>query len=402
MRIELTKNVKFIINTLEDNGYDAFIVGGSVRDQLMKKKVSDYDITTNARPEIVKKLFKKTIDTGIEHGTVTVVINDKNKNQNFEVTTFRIDGEYKDGRHPMSVRFVNELYYDLSRRDFTINAIAYNERYGLVDRFGGSKDIKKKIIKAVGNPIDRFNEDALRMIRAIRFAAKFDFTIEEETKNAIIKLSSNIKKVSKERIHIELDKIITSEHPEFIKCIVEYGLAQFIAKDFEYINLNKIIKTDKLYIAYISLFYNTKIIPKKILKELKYDTELIKHVDIVLSKIDEFKNIVEKQNNDSKLKFLISEIGYDYCYDLIKIVSFKENKNLKHILEKVINYETNKDPIFLKDMKINGYDLMSIGIKNKNIGLVLNKLLIKIHSDKTINNRDELIKIAKGVKNELY
>ncbi len=397
MRIDMIKNARYIIDTLEDNGFDAFIVGGCVRDQMLGIRVSDYDITTNAKPNEIKKLFKKTVDTGIEHGTITVIINTKDKTQSFEVTTFRIDGAYIDGRHPSFIKFVDELYYDLSRRDFTINAMAYNDKYGLIDKYGGVKDIKQKLIKAVGNPEDRFNEDALRMLRAIRFAARFGFKIEDSTRNAIIKFASNIKRVSKERIHNELDKIITSNNPQSINLLVEYGLAKYIAKDFDKINLDKIFKTDKLYMGYISLFYGTEIIPKKILRELKYDVELIKHVDIILTKVNDFKKIINNNQIDMKLKMLISEIGYDNCYDLIKIVSFKESMDLSNIFDKVMNFETMKEPIFISDLNIDGYDLMSLGIKGKKVGEVLYELQKKVHSDKTINVKDKLMELAMEV-----
>ena len=203
-KIELPKNVKFIIDKFKENGFESYAVGGCVRDSLINRKVNDWDITTNAKPEDTINIFKKTVPTGIKHGTVTVIL-DK---ENFEVTTYRVDGEYKDGRHPEKVQFVSELKEDLSRRDFTINAMAYNEEKGLIDYFKGKEDLNKKIIKAVGNPDKRFEEDALRMLRAIRFAAQLNFFIEPSTKEGIKNLSGNIKNVSIERIRVEFDKII--------------------------------------------------------------------------------------------------------------------------------------------------------------------------------------------------
>lgn len=228
MKLSIPKNVNYIINELEKNGYEAYMVGGCVRDQILGKNVDDYDITTNAKPDDIKNIFKKTIDTGIKHGTVTVLINDNDKLSKYEVTTFRIDGEYLDNRHPSSIEFVDNLYEDLSRRDFTINAMAYNDKTGLIDKFDGINDLNKKIIRAVGDSKQRFTEDALRMIRAIRFAAKLGFEIEDNTYKSIIDLAENIKNVSKERIQIELIKILTSDYPNISILIKKTGLNKYI------------------------------------------------------------------------------------------------------------------------------------------------------------------------------
>ena len=191
-KIDLPEDVKFVINQIEKNGHSAYAVGGCVRDTLLNKKPQDWDITTSALPTQVKSFFRRTIDTGIEHGTVTVMI-DKT---GYEVTTYRIDGEYKDGRHPESVEFSVRLSDDLSRRDFTINAMAYNETDGLVDEFGGITDLNNKIIRCVGVAKDRFSEDALRMMRAIRFSAQLGFDIEDSTMKAIYELAPTINKIS--------------------------------------------------------------------------------------------------------------------------------------------------------------------------------------------------------------
>ena len=209
MQIELPAKVKYIISKLEDNGYEAYAVGGCVRDSVLNRIPEDWDITTSAKPEEVKKLFQATIDTGLQHGTVTVIV-DK---EGYEVTTFRLDGDYTDGRHPDRVAFTSSLTEDLKRRDFTINAMAYSVKTGLVDRFDGLQDLENGIIRAVGNAEERFTEDALRMLRAIRFAGQLNFEIEEETFDAIKKLSSNISKVSVERIAKELEKLLLSSNP---------------------------------------------------------------------------------------------------------------------------------------------------------------------------------------------
>ncbi|MDF2952130.1 MAG: polynucleotide adenylyltransferase/metal dependent phosphohydrolase, partial [Anaerocolumna sp.] len=181
MKIQLPQKVDYIINQLIIHGYEAYAVGGCVRDSILGKEPEDWDITTSATPLEVKKIFRRTIDTGIAHGTVTVMM----EKEGFEVTTYRIDGEYEDNRHPKSVEFTANLVEDLKRRDFTINAMAYNSEDGLVDVFGGLEDINLRMIRCVGSAFDRFDEDALRILRALRFSAQLGFTIEKETMEAI-------------------------------------------------------------------------------------------------------------------------------------------------------------------------------------------------------------------------
>lgn len=198
MRITLPEKVKFIIKTITEAGYEAYVVGGCVRDSILGRVPGDWDITTSAKPHEVKALFRRTIDTGIQHGTVTVML----EKEGFEVTTYRIDGKYEDSRHPKEVTFTPNLTEDLRRRDFTINAMAYNEDAGLIDIFGGMRDIGQKVIRCVGNAEERFTEDALRIMRAIRFSAQLGYSIEEETRGAIRKLAPNLCNISAERIQV--------------------------------------------------------------------------------------------------------------------------------------------------------------------------------------------------------
>ena len=246
IKINIPKFPKLILQRLKENGFEGYIVGGCVRDFLLGKNPDDFDITTNAKPEDVKRIFKKTIDTGIKHGTVTILFYDNNKPLTYEITTYRVDGEYIDGRHPENVKFVSGLKEDLARRDFTVNAMAYNDEDGIVDEFDGITDIEKKLIRSVGNPIDRFTEDALRLLRAVRFSAKLGFEIEEETKIAIPILSKNLSMVSKERIQVELTKTITSDNPEHVANIFSLNLAPYICKDFEKVIIGKFEKRLKI------------------------------------------------------------------------------------------------------------------------------------------------------------
>ncbi len=229
MKIKIPENAKKILNTMHEAGFEAYVVGGCVRDALLGREPGDWDITTNAAPLEVKKLFRRTIDTGIEHGTVTVMF-DK---EGYEVTTYRIDGKYEDGRHPNQVTFTRSLVEDMQRRDFTINAMAYNDEEGLIDEFGGEEDLKAGIIRCVGNPMERFSEDALRIMRAVRFSAQLGFDIEDNTRAAIKELAPNLKKISAERIQVELVKLITSDNPGRIRDAYELGITKIILPEFD-------------------------------------------------------------------------------------------------------------------------------------------------------------------------
>ena len=227
--IALPQDVAFIIHKIEKAGFEAFAVGGCIRDSLLSRTPNDWDITTSALPEQVKALFPHTIDTGIKHGTVTVMCH----HVGYEVTTYRIDGEYEDGRHPKQVVFTPSLIEDLKRRDFTINAMAYNDSRGLVDAFEGQQDLQKGVIRAVGEPEKRFSEDALRIMRAVRFAAQLGYTIEEETEAAMRRLSDTLTKISAERIQVELVKLLVSDHPGHMKILYETGITKVILPEFD-------------------------------------------------------------------------------------------------------------------------------------------------------------------------
>lgn len=229
MELRIPEKAKIILHTLEEAGYEAYVVGGCVRDSILGRSPDDWDITTSAKPEEVKALFRRTVDTGLIHGTVTVML-DK---EGFEVTTYRVDGEYEDGRHPKEVSFTASLEEDLKRRDFTINAMAYNPKRGLVDLFGGIQDMENRIIRCVGNPLERFTEDALRILRAVRFSAQLGFSIEGETLKAISVLAPNLKYVSAERIQVELLKLLVSPHPDYLRTAYEAGITKEILPEFD-------------------------------------------------------------------------------------------------------------------------------------------------------------------------
>ncbi|MDO4343982.1 MAG: CCA tRNA nucleotidyltransferase [Eubacteriales bacterium] len=229
MEIVLPNHVREIIETLETAGYEAYAVGGCVRDSVLGREPDDWDITTSAKPEQVKALFRRTVDTGIAHGTVTVLL----ERRGYEVTTYRIDGEYEDSRHPKEVTFTDNLTEDLRRRDFTINAMAYSERRGLVDAFGGLRDLEEKIVRCVGDARERFGEDALRILRAVRFAAKLGFSIDEDTRRAAQEMAGNLQHISAERIQAELVKLLVSPHPEVLRQAWELGMTAVFLPEFD-------------------------------------------------------------------------------------------------------------------------------------------------------------------------
>lgn len=222
MILEIPSKVAFIIKKLEEHGFEAYAVGGCVRDSILGREPNDWDITTSALPQQVKELFHRTIDTGLQHGTVTVML----EKEGFEVTTYRVDGEYEDGRHPKEVTFTASLEEDLKRRDFTINAMAYNPAEGIVDLFHGVEDLKNHKIRCVGDPIERFTEDALRILRAVRFSAQLGFEIEKETTKALKVLAPNLKFVSAERIQVEMIKMLVSPHPEYLRKAYDAGITK--------------------------------------------------------------------------------------------------------------------------------------------------------------------------------
>ena len=229
MQIQLPEKVQYIIQALEGAGFEAYAVGGCVRDSLLGRVPDDWDITTSAKPLEVKAVFPRTIDTGIQHGTVTVMLG----KEGFEVTTYRIDGEYEDSRHPKEVIFTANLIEDLKRRDFTINAFAYNDRSGIVDAFCGMKDLEDGVIRCVGEATERFTEDALRMMRAVRFSAQLGFRIEEKTKAAIEQLAPNLSHISAERIQTELVKLLKSSHPDYIREAYHLGMTRIFLPELD-------------------------------------------------------------------------------------------------------------------------------------------------------------------------
>ena len=402
MIIDLPKNVENIIERLKEHGFEGFAVGGCVRDSLLKKTPTDWDITTDALPEDMKKIFKKTFDTGIAHGTVTVLMD----GVGYELTTYRIDGNYSDGRHPDSVSFSKNLSEDLCRRDFTVNAMAYSHNKGIVDLFGGRKDLQNGIIRAVGDAKKRFDEDALRMLRAVRFAAQLGFKIDDDTFAAIKEKAKLLSNVSKERIFVELNKSLCGDFAQNIKMVYRSGLYRYIGKEFAKLDENiydfyprKFPNKKHMYwAAFLENIENAEAV-KKILFELKSDNATRNNAYLL---VKELKNPLPSSDED--IRWSLHRIGADLFCDYIEIL--KSDKKNVDILDKIDTIE-NRYILILKEnhayeismLDITGKDLMDIGIsKGPKIGEVLEFLLKKVIENPLNNEKSSLLRLAKEFK----
>ncbi|KGM92880.1 HD domain-containing protein (plasmid) [Clostridium botulinum] len=442
MEIKMPKCVSYIIHKLQEFNYEAYIVGGCVRDSLLKKIPNDWDITTSALPNKVVDIFQnlgyKIIPTGLKHGTVTIVIN----NEHYEVTTYRIDGEYEDNRHPKKVEFTRNLKEDLSRRDFTINSMAYNDKDGLVDYFNSKNDLESGIVKSVGDPVKRFSEDALRILRAYRFAAQLGFVIEDETLSATMQVKNNLKSISIERIRDEIDKMLLADSsiffelskfgvlevilPELHQCFnVEQNNPYHVKNVFNHI-INATLNIEpKLHLKLTMLlhdickpqckttdekgidhFYNHAELSsdksKKILKRMKYDNNTIDKVSTLVKYHD------REIGSNKSIRKLLNLIGEDNFRDLLKVKEADiKAQNLKYYDErhnKLIEIEhklkdiISKNQCFsLKHLKVNGRDLIELGYTGKEIGHILNDLLEKVLENPDLNNKDTLIGMIKPI-----
>ncbi|MBP5553442.1 MAG: HD domain-containing protein [Lachnospiraceae bacterium] len=446
MNINIPKEVNFILETLFDAGFEAYVVGGCVRDSVLGKEPDDWDITTNALPLEVKALFRRTVDTGLQHGTITVM----RGSEGYEVTTYRTDGKYSDGRHPDKVTFVPSLEEDLKRRDFTINAMAYNDRAGLIDLFGGMKDLEDGVIRCVGKAEERFTEDALRMLRAVRFAAKLGYTLDRDVYDSIKKLSGTLSVVSAERITTELIKLLTSDHPEMIKIAYETGLTAVFFPEFD-----KAMQTEQNHphhmysvgehlVESVRISKNDRIIrltmllhdiakpetlttdkdglthfhghaalgaemAEDILRRWKLDNDTIRRVCRLIRYHDLGKGVPCTPRAVRKGVRLLEEdfpllLEVERADVLAQSTYMREEK-----LETIKQYSAEYEIILkehqccsLKDLAVNGKDLMELGFTpGPGLGKVLGTLLDKVIEDPSLNEKAVLLKIADGMKDEI-
>ena len=390
VRIQLPYEVEWVIGKIRDAGYEAFAVGGCVRDTLLGRTPEDWDVTTSARPEAVKAIFERTVDTGLQHGTVTVLKNRKG----YEVTTYRIDGEYHDGRHPDSVEFTPNLLEDLKRRDFTINAMAYSHETGIVDEFGGMEDLKAGIVRCVGRPEDRFTEDALRLLRALRFSAQLGFEIEESTYAAIKTIAPNLAKVSKERVQAELTKLLLSAHPERILLLKETGLSAQIVPGFDAVfapalfsKLSRLPAEKSLRWAGFLLCQSTKQ-AEAVLKGLKMDNETIGNVSRMIEGAKETLPLEKPAVRRAMSRYTPYQL--EGALKLKELMGSPDAEEIRRLREEIIR---NGDCVSLKDLAVKGRDLLEAGVeRGPMVGEILNHLfdLVLLHPEK--NDRELLLK----------
>lgn len=441
IRIQIPEKAKFIIARLAAAGFEAYAVGGCVRDSILGRIPQDWDITTSARPEQVKALFPRTVDTGLQHGTVTVLL----EKEGFEVTTYRIDGRYEDSRHPTEVIFTPNLEEDLRRRDLTINAMAYNDDRGLVDIYGGMQDIADKVVRCVGNPLDRFGEDALRILRAIRFSAQLGYGIEENTRDAIRQLAPLLKNISAERIQTELVKLLTSPHPDYLREAYHYGVTKVFLPEFDLVmeteqnhphhcysvgehTLHALTEVEPDRLLRLALLFHDIGKPatmtkdgqgtthfyghaqvgaemtREILKRLKFDNETVRAVcKLVL--YHDYGNDIDP--NIRLLRRTVNKIGEDAFPELFQvkradILSQSDYRRLEK-LEKLDKWQQlyeelrNKNQcVSLKTLAVTGSDLIGIGMKpGRELGEVLQKLLELVLEEPERNTKEFLLDRAK-------
>lgn len=434
MKITLPRKVLMIINNLQLHGYEAFAVGGCVRDSILARRPEDWDITTSAKPEEIKRLFRRTVDTGIEHGTVTVIIG----KDSYEVTTYRVDGAYEDGRHPKEVRFTSRLEEDLQRRDFTINAMAYNDDVRLVDVFGGMKDLNHHLIRCVGDPRERFLEDALRILRAVRFSAQLNFPIEPDTAEAIKELAPTLEKISAERIQAELVKLLVSPHPERIRDAYELGITKVILPEWDAmagveqntphhrydvaehtIRAMKYVKRDKI-LRLTMLFHDmgkpstkttdengrdhfkghalvSEEIARKVLRRLKFDNETVKTVTRLVCYHDYRMEATPKNVRRAMNRIGVELFPYYLAVRMADAKAqspYRRREKIENIVAVRKLYQEallEEDCVTLRQLAVSGRDLMDLGMNpGREIGSMLSELLEYVIDDPKRNEKEIL------------
>lgn len=417
VRIALPKDVKHIIDVLMENGYEAYAVGGCVRDSILGRVPGDWDITTSALPMQVKGLFRRTVDTGIQHGTVTVMLG----RNGYEVTTYRIDGKYEDSRHPESVEFTPKLEEDLKRRDFTINAMAYNDEHGIVDIFDGVGDLQRKIIRCVGNAHDRFDEDALRILRAVRFSAQLGFGIEENTARAAKELAVNLKRISSERIHTEFNKMLKSPHPDYFSVADAIGIMEIVLPEYHVMSAE-----DKAFVGALArecacqlperyaamLFMSGRYseedpaedpadTAKRVLKRLKLDNDTINTASMLLR-----FGMLEITDDEPRIRHIIYETGDK---NILRILDFRaayekcignDITDVRRMYDICNMIFERGDCVSLKNLAITGKELIAMGVPaGRQMGEILNSLLMLVLDNPQLNDREQLSKEALKILN---
>jgi tRNA nucleotidyltransferase (CCA-adding enzyme) len=456
MEFWIPEKVNDIIEELMHHGYEAYAVGGCVRDMILGREPEDWDITTSAKPLEVKRIFRRTVDTGIQHGTVTVLI-DKD---HFEVTTYRLDGEYEDNRHPKEVSFTSSLAEDLKRRDFTINAMAYNPKEGLIDLFGGLEDLNRGLIRCVGSAQERFDEDALRILRAVRFTAQLGFQIEDHTLEAVRAKVEHLNNISAERIRVELTKLLLSDHPDRLRDLYNTGITGVVLPEFDAMMLTeqknihhsysvgehtiravaevagpleerRFMNRERTILRWTMLLHDIEkpgtismgkdgqnhfyghqekgaITAKNILKRLKFDNDTLEAV-VHLIRWHDYRFVL----TPAGMRRAASKIGKEYMELLFEVnradtsaknpertaEKFEKLETARHLYQEIVNHG---DCVNLKELNINGNDLIAVGLKpGRELGDMLNRLLSEIIEEPELNQRDKLLSMATEMIQEL-
>lgn len=377
--------IEYILSVFEKNGWEAYLVGGCVRDMLTGTPPHDYDITTSAEPDNTMRLFEKTVPTGVKHGTVTVICG----GYSVEVTTYRSDGKYSDSRRPDSVTFVKTLKEDLARRDFTVNALAYSPGEGIKDYFGGREDIEKKLLRSVGDPMRRFKEDALRILRLFRFSSVLGFEIEADTLNAALKSAILLKNISSERILEELEKTLAGVNPAALKPLTDAGGLGFLglkqSPDYQ-----KLPALSESGISLFAFLYLAGADVPSALELLKAPNKTQKNADKLLRLIDApFPN--SKPEIKEMLYFCGVEVFGKYLAfekSCLKRDTDKAEKMLREIIR-------DKDPYRISDLKINGKELKALGITGIRTGKTLEDLRRLVTEEPELNKKNILLQKAK-------
>lgn len=411
MKFHIPEYVMKIIETLNENGYQAYLVGGCVRDSLLGRVPHDFDVTTDAKPSVHKELFceNTVIETGIKHGTVTII----NKGCAVEVTTFRTDGEYKDNRRPDKVSFTSSLSDDLSRRDFTINALAYHPESGVIDLFGGEKDLKEKIIRTVGEADRRFSEDALRILRAVRFCSELGFTAEKETSIKIKEKRNLLKNISRERILSEMKKLICGKNAD--EAVKQFSDVIKTALNTEFLNLNMPLfkLPPECDVRFAALLMGKGCEQAACRESLAAPKEGVNTVSCTLNTCSEkafeiMRNLKCEKVLSSSVKALLGDIDFSYESN-IQLKKFISQRGYSHaeklsylkqdekFLNDVRNIKKENPCLFKEALAIKGKDLLEIGIKGENIGKCLDALLDLVIEEKVINEKENLITLAKAL-----
>lgn len=378
MNFSVPKEINDALLTLNNAGFEAYIVGGCVRDILLNKTPQDYDIATSATPEEIISLFPHTIPTGIKHGTVTVLFDN---NEKTEITTFRCETTYYDNRHPESVSFVKTIEEDLSRRDFTVNAMAFCDKTGLKDPFDGFKDLNDKILCAVGEPFKRFNEDALRILRLFRFSAQLGFKTEKSTFEQALKLSNNLSKISRERIRDEFIKILCSQNPDAIAPLIKTNCLAFlgIGKEHTFFDNLEFLKADPIPRFAYYCFKNSQN-AFEIAQNLRLSKAFARSCGNICALLKG-----EIPTNKVQIKQVLRVIPKSDFEIYLQIVSeFNDTSILTEHLKEI---EDKGEPYSLSQLEINGDDLLALGIKDKQIKLALENLLTLVIEHPEFNDK---------------